>query len=251
VAAYRGAAPDCEGLRGHAFRFLGGSDREARDLAVRWPGLVPGAVVVARFGGEATEEAFKRLAPSCDALHIASHGFYADPECAGDSEDEELASNPLLLSGLALAGANLAGADPSGADPKGRNPEGAGPARAEDGWLTAEEISALDLSRARWVVLSACGSGLGPLESGEGVFGLRRAFEIAGAGTLITALWDVEDEAARAWIDALYDARFARGRPAAEAVRDASRRTLARLRQLGRSTHPRAWGAFVATGDWR
>ena len=103
----------------------------------------------------------------------------------------------------------------------------------------------------RWVVLSACGSGLGDVVAGEGVFGLRRAFQTAGAATLIMSLWDVDDVATRRWMRGLYTARMLRGLPVAESVRSASIGVLAELRRNGSSTHPWTWAAFVASGDWR
>ena len=81
--------------------------------------------------------------------------------------------------------------------------------------------------------------------------GLRRAFQVAGAGTLIMSLWSVEDEATRAWMKALYEARLERRLDTAAAVRDASLTVLRRRRDTGKSTHPFYWAAFVAAGDWR
>jgi CHAT domain-containing protein len=143
----------------------------------------------------------------------------------------------MLLSGLALAGANLRSTAET-------------PADHEDGLLTAGEIAALDLSAVRWAVLSACDTGLGTVRAGEGVLGLRRAFEIAGAATLIMSLWSVEDEATRVWMARLYEAR-ASGLPAAEAVRRAARELLAMQRRRHQPAHPFFWGGFVAAGDWR
>ena len=141
-----------------------------------------------------------------------------------------------LLSGLALAGANHRAAALPG---------------VEDGILTAEEIATLPLSGVEWVVLSACDTGVGSLQVGEGVFGLRRAFRIAGARTLIMSLWPVEDRSARVWMRALYEGRMTLGLDSAEAVRHASLVTLRGRRSSGESTHPLFWGGFVAVGDWR
>ena len=120
----------------------------------------------------------------------------------------------------------------------------------EDGILTAEEIALLDLRAVRWAVLSACATGQGPLEPGEGVLGLRRAFQIAGAGTLIVSLWPVEDEATRHWMRALYDARRGGG-STIDAARTASLGVLEEQRRIGGTTHPYFWGGFVTIGDWR
>jgi CHAT domain-containing protein len=146
-----------------------------------------------------------------------------------------VSDNPLLLSGLAFAGANL------------RGPPGTG----DDGILTAEEIGAVDLRSVRWAVISACESGVGEVQDGEGVLGLRRAFQVAGARTTIMSLWPVSDNGTRQWMRALYGARLHGGRDTAESVREASLEVLQDLRRRGESTHPFTWGAFVASGDWR
>jgi CHAT domain-containing protein len=147
-----------------------------------------------------------------------------------------VADSPLLLSGVALAGANRRAAA-QGDD--------------EDGILTAEEVSGLDLSGVRWAVLSACNTGVGEVRAGEGVVGLRRAFQIAGARTVIMSLWSVDDEATRVWMHALYEGRLTRNLRTSDAVREASLSVLRSRRLAGLSTHPFYWAAFVAAGDWR
>jgi CHAT domain-containing protein len=144
--------------------------------------------------------------------------------------------NSLLLSGLALAGANRRGATQADQD---------------DGILTAEEVAAMNLGGVEWAVLSACDTGLGALRTGEGTFGLRRAFQIAGVRTVIMSLWSVDDQATRAWMRTLYDARFAQRMTTTDAVRTASLDLLRSRRNKGQSTLPFYWAAFVAIGDWR
>src|SRR5262249_19666699 len=122
---------------------------------------------------------------------------------------------------------------------------------AEDGILTTEEVAALDLSGVSWAVLSACETGVGDVVPSEGVLGMRRAFRIAGARTLITSLWSVQDASTRQWMQALYRARFARGLATDEAMRRASLELIEDRSRHGKSTHPFYWGAFVAAGDWR
>jgi CHAT domain-containing protein len=200
----------------------------------------------------ASEAAFKVEAPGKRILHLATHGFFLGGKCESALDNRRdiagpsmtlyekppsvTGENPLLLSGLALAGFN--------------NRDAAGPDE-EDGVLTAEEIAAMDLSGVEWAVLSACDTGVGEIKTGEGVFGLRRAFQIAGVKTLIMSLWSVEDEATREWMKELYTARFMEGRTTAESVREAGLGMLQRRRDEGESTHPFYWGAFVAAGDWR
>ena len=199
-------------------------------------------------GPDASETTFKRSAHDYRVLHLATHGFFLADACGASGRrgtrgvgglagpPRRPAENPLLLSGLALAGANrraLAGAD------------------GDDGILTAEEVAGLDLSGVEWAVLSACDTGVGEITAGEGVFGLRRAFQIAGARSVIMSLWSVEDQSTRAWMRALYEGRFDRNRSTADAVHEASLALLRDRRSKGLSTHPFYWAAFVAAGDWR
>jgi CHAT domain-containing protein len=121
----------------------------------------------------------------------------------------------------------------------------------DDGILTAEEVASLNLQGTEWAVLSACGTGLGQIKAGEGVLGLRRAFQIAGARTVIMSLWSVDDQATRAWMRGLYDGRLNKHLNTADAVREASLSVLRTRRARGQSTHPFYWAAFVAAGDWR
>jgi CHAT domain-containing protein len=208
-------------------------------------------------GSDASEDAFKRMAPGNTILHLATHAFFLDGECpsglAGtrgigqlipETADEEEAdtaiipkpTNPLLLSGLALAGANRR--DTASPD-------------EEDGILTALEIAALDLSGVRWAILSACETGTGEFLNGEGIFGLRRAFQIAGVRTLVTSLWSVKDETTREWMNAFYHASTDENQTTVDAVRNASLRILRDRRSRGEDAHPFYWAAFVASGDWR
>jgi len=116
--------------------------------------------------------------------------------------------------------------------------------------LTAEEVASLDLSGVEWAVLSACDTGLGLIRAGEGVFGLRRAFQVAGTRTVIMSLWPVEDRATRTWMLTLYRGRFERELDTADAVRAASLAVLRDRRARGLSGHPFFWAGFVAAGDW-
>jgi CHAT domain-containing protein len=133
----------------------------------------------------------------------------------------------------------------------GCNARGQSPAGEDDGILTSEEIATSDFSSVDWIVLSACESGVGDLEPGEGVYGLRRSLAIAGAKTAIMSLWKVGDIAAQRWMRHLYKARFDEKLTVAEAVRAASLRMLKEQRARGQSTSPSIWGAFIATGAWR
>jgi CHAT domain-containing protein len=116
------------------------------------------------------------------------------------------------------------------------------PPQAEDGLLTAEDVSGMDLLDTELVVLSACETGLGEVKVGEGVFGLRRAFVLAGAQTLVMSLWKVPDEATRELMRDFY-AHLLAGRPRAEALR------AAQLALKARDPDPMVWGAFILQGE--
>ncbi|MGH9902031.1 MAG: CHAT domain-containing protein, partial [Pyrinomonadaceae bacterium] len=135
--------------------------------------------------------------------------------------------NPLLRSGLALAGANRRGA--------GR----------EDGILTALEASGLNLWGTRLVVLSACDTGLGEVKNGEGVYGLRRAFVLAGAETLVMSLWPVSDYVTRETMLSYYTGlKQGQGRGAA------LRQTRLSMLKRKEREHPFYWAGFIQSGAW-
>ena len=98
-------------------------------------------------------------------------------------------------------------------------------------------------------MLSACDTGRGRIIHGEGLLGLRRAFEIAGAGALIMSLWPADDQSTLEWMRALYEGWVLKGLSPAEAVQEASLRTLRQRRTRGEDTNPFYWGGFVVFGD--
>jgi len=241
------------------FEELPGSRAEVDDIARIWasassPGRAGESAtndVLILSGRQASTAALIRSAAGRRVLHLSTHGFFLGADCesgpgrtrgvggltSSSLSKPDVIENPLLLAGLAFAGANARTAGASAAD--------------DGGILTAEEVAALDLHGTEWAVLSACDTGLGEIRAGEGVFGLRRAFQIAGVRTIIMSLWSVEDQATRLWMQALYRERFQRGATTADAVRNASLEMLKARRARGQSTHPFYWAAFVAAGDWR
>ena len=185
-------------------------------------------------GPAATEVAFKAL-HGPKILHVSTHGFFDRDMAtlhAATREDPDAKprwiENALLYSGLAFAGANRGGAG------------------KDDGLLTALEASQLDLRGTKLVVLSACNTGMGQAENGEGVYGLRRAFSIAGAETVVMSLWQVD---ARATTDLMkaYHHALAAGGGRAEALRQAQLAMLA----SGERSHPHYWSSFIVSGDER
>jgi CHAT domain-containing protein len=161
--------------------------------------------------------------PEARWAHLATHGFFADQKFRSVLQlDEKLyerrgfwdgpppgARNPLVLSGLVLAGANLPAKKGDPLD------EGDG------GILTAEVIAGLPLHRLELVVLSACETGLGRVAGGEGVFGLQRAFHLAGAKSVVASLWKVDDQATAALMVLFYDKLWREKKTALAALREA------------------------------
>jgi CHAT domain-containing protein len=248
----------CGQFRSLWFDSLPGTRAEEEEVARLWRkhgarlGLAPSGhhspEILELVGSAATEQAFKRLSPGRSILHIATHGFFLGAGCMGSrasagaagtdefTQSGLMAESPLLLSGLVFAGANLRDQAPSSDN---------------DGILTAEEIASLNLAGVDCVVLSACETGLGKIEAGEGVFGLRRAFQVAGARSLVMTLWAVDDVATTQWMEAMFEQRLHERRTVTAAVRAASLEILNQRRADGLDTHPFYWGAFVTTGDWR
>lgn len=193
-------------------------------------------------GSNASEECFYAEAPGSRVAHLATHGYYLEDECQPEvslrglgSEFEYVGENPLLLSGLLLAGANLHGLT---ADSLG----------TEDGILTALEISGRDFAGTDLVVLSSCETGLGEASAGEGVFGLRRAFLLAGARVVLSALWPVSDRATAELMEHLYATQEG---SLPEVMRAYAIAKIAQLRRLGIPDHPYHWAPFIATRDRR
>lgn len=196
-------------------------------------------------GQKATESLIKQYAnPSI--LHIATHGFFLkDPTSTQQNSKHQSQDifrtseyeNPMLRSGLALAGFNLRD---GGSD-------------NDDGVLTALEVSGLDLSDTQLVVMSACETGVGDWDSGEGVYGLRRAFTLSGARSQLMSLWNVSDESTKDLMVEYYQ-RLKQNQGRGEALREAQ---LAMIEgkltsKDGESySHPNYWASFVKVGDWR
>ncbi len=134
--------------------------------------------------GDAAEARLKALAAPPKVLHLATHGFYL-------SNDSDLIDRPMVLSGVALAGAN-------------RGLKGQFGPNGEDGILYALEVQDLNLEDTELVALSACDTGVGTLDYSEGVYGLVRAFRIAGARHVLMSLWKVGDAAAREFMVRFY-----------------------------------------------
>ncbi len=182
---------------------------------------------------EASEKNFKQIS-SPSLLHVATHGFFLqETQSKGEKvfgvEVGQANDNPLLRSGLMLADAEQT---------MGEVTQGTEVNTANNGILTAYEVVTLDLKNTELVVLSACETGLGEIKSGEGVYGLQRAFQVAGAESVIMSLWKVSDEATKQLMTSFYQ-EWMKGKPKEEAF-------FAAQKSLRTSfPEPYYWGAFV------
>ena len=241
-----------------SFETLPASGSEAVQIAALWDWYSlgkkndtekDGTETILLTGSDATEEAFERFARGRAALHLATTGFFLPsaghverrpgagrlagiPRATPRGPGSRARAGPLAALGSGFAGANLHAASGAGGD----------------GLLLAEEICALDLSGVRLAVLSACDTGVGQVRNGEGVFGLRRAFQLAGVRTLVTSLWPVQDETTEKRMLEFYRHWLLEGDSAAEALQSAARHLLRIRRERGESTHPYHWAGFVAVG---
>ena len=193
-----------------------------------------GLKVSLQSGGNAREEVLKDIDTAPWVLHLATHADFCGDI---DLSENKLLENPLLRCGLAFSGANLL------IKGNGKNRQ-----QAEDGILTAFEASGLNLLGTELVTLSACETGLGEVRNGEGVYGLRRAFQLAGARTIVMSLWKVRDEETRQLMTKFYEVWLSGGRKK-DALRQAALSVLNDRRARGQSTHPLFWGGFVMLGD--
>ncbi|HWR83364.1 MAG TPA: CHAT domain-containing tetratricopeptide repeat protein [Candidatus Deferrimicrobium sp.] len=215
--------------------------REVQAVAESWAARWQESTRV-YLGPDASEEKLKVEASGKRVIHLATHGYFLEPaphretvsEKAAD-DDHLLGQHPLLLSGLLLAGANC-------------HEPGTDSIDSEDGILTAYEVAGMNLYGTEWVVLSACESGLGVITTGEGVYGLRRSFQMAGARTVISSLWPVPDKQTVSFMRHLYSSQE---KSLAEMMRTVALKQISDIRRRNLPDHPYTWGAFVATGEWR
>jgi CHAT domain-containing protein len=208
------------------FAPLGATAREAQ--AIRR--LFPDATVLA--GDRATESSLREFAAP-RLLHIATHGFFLQyagiaPKAGAPWSSGAAGRDPLLRAGLALARANRR----DGTDP-------------DDGVLTALEASRLNLWGTKLVALSACDTGVGEVRNGDGVYGLRRAFVLAGAESLLMSLWPVSDTWTERQMRSYYQ-HLKLGKGRGDSLRLLQLDLLARNPRL----HPFYWANFIQAGDW-
>jgi|GEM_PF-5173534 len=204
-------------------------------------------------GQQATQKNFLSVV-SPKILHVATHGFFLNDnevtvseqqtrgmkKKAGSIESQMQAvslpkiENPFLRSGLVFAGAN-----------RYLSPESADKTK---GFTTAEDVLKMQLQGTELVALSACQTGLGDVKNGEGVFGLQRAFLMAGAQNLLMSMWEVPDKETQELIILFYQNWLRKGQSKADALRNARLQMIATTRERYGFAHPFYWGAFVLLG---
>jgi CHAT domain-containing protein/tetratricopeptide (TPR) repeat protein len=241
-----------DGLNLGRVRRLPGTAAEAELIAPRITELsrrTPDVFV----GGKAVEAVLKS-ARRPQMLIVSTHGFFlgeqelkqqaeADVRSAdGDSsslallrKDGKLFEEPLLRCGLLLAACN-------------DQPKPGETRPGDDGVLTGLEVMGLDLRGCELVVLSACETGLGDVRNGEGVAGLRQAFQLAGAESVLSSLWKVPDRETAQLMIGLFD-KLSAGKDRATALAQTQRELIRRHRQRNDAAHPFFWAAFTLTGQ--
>ncbi len=193
-------------------------------------------------GRSANKKNLRLAGAHADVIHIATHAVDLNDSCTNSLPSTRGVSVQASTTGgarlMPMAALALAGANHS----LGQHDV--------NGILTSEEVVAMPLERAQWVVLAACDTGIGEVVPGEGIFGLRRAFRLAGARTVVMSLWKVADGPTADWMEALYRSHFQQHLDTADAVARAELTMLSERRTRGESTHPFYWAGFLAAGDW-
>ncbi len=200
---------------------------------------IKGLNTILKTGKEVTEAAIKSVYNPA-VLHIATHGYY-EKEITSDATDEitllkKKQADPMLRSGLVLSG----GGSFIAAVERGVS-RNAATTDTDDGILTAFEAQNLHLDSTELVVLSACQTGVGEVVTGEGVYGLQRGFQIAGAKYLIMSLWNVNDETTRLLMTTFYKA-WSKTKDIRKSFETAQNTVRKQYPQ------PKYWGAFVLLG---
>jgi len=186
-------------LRGGEWRYLFGSEVEIDSVSkILGRQHIVVNILNGKEGSESLVISHTANGKSPGILHFATHGYFF-PDSYKKSEYTDGIENvfiysesPMLRSGLILAGGN-------------RTWKGINDVKSEeDGILTAYEVSQLDLGNTGLVILSACETGLGDIKGNEGVYGLQRAFKIAGVDYIIMSLWKVPDQATKEFMVKFY-----------------------------------------------
>ncbi|TAE10440.1 MAG: CHAT domain-containing protein, partial [Bacteroidetes bacterium] len=199
--------------------------------------------IMEKFLGDDANEGKLKAQRNPAILHIATHGFFVSEKTIQQAKEESATQrsvfasfnerdleNPLRRAGILLAHCKEAFKSKDKVS------------LPEDGILTAEEAQNLNLDKTDLVVLSACETGLGEVKNGEGVYGLQRAFQTAGAKSVLMSLWTVSDQATQELMTAFYEQWFK--------LKD--KRKAFREAQLAlKEKYPEAyyWGAFVLVGE--
>jgi len=222
--------PAVNDLTGPGWENLSGTEEEVKKVKKLFDqNKIPSKLFINQ---QASEETIKRLGgQSPQELFIATHGFFLPAKKTINKTTSfgrnviTNANDPLLRSGLVLAGGNYVW--------NGKAPIDG----VEDGILTANEISQLDLQRTDLVVLSACETALGDIGGTEGVFGLQRAFKMAGVNKMIVSLWKVPDKET-AELMVAFHTYWLNGLPIEKAFAKAQQ-------DLRKKYAPYYWAAFV------
>lgn len=221
--------------RTHSLSYLPGTMKEAKviDSLFRKGGID----IELHMGSKATKTVFLNVSGQApQIIHIATHGFFfplAEDTCSKDfipgfgEQVYRFSENPLLRSGLLFAGANAYWSGKEEATD------------GDNGILTAYEISNMDLSNTKLVVLSACQTGLGDIKGNEGVFGLQRALKMAGVKNIIMSMWSIPDKETQEFMGIFYNYCFS-----GESIQNSF--TLAqREMQIKYPDEPYKWAGFV------
>jgi CHAT domain-containing protein len=228
------------GMRGLKFDPLPGAEKEGQ--LIQKTVESQGKPTVIHSKADAQEKTLREMEQPPEVLHIATHGFFlkADDtlrkrllklQRSSDFQFPPPGDNPLLRAGLAFAGINSNATVLGDIDTD------------NDGVLTALEVLGLDLTGTKLAILSACETGLGEIHEGEGVYGLRRAFQEAGVQSVVSSLWEVSDAGTQTLMAALYK-RLLAGKTPHDALREAQ---LEMLRNSQWSM-PYIWSAFFMVG---